>query len=181
MLDLMLLSFSLLPWFLDCLRTLVFFPTLFKAHLGYLHNVRACWIWSCSSFSCCFVEHTSFALWNKVLMTLYLADIEWWLSHCKYWFVWVGFLYTDVDKVPSVWGVTRTSKKGKDPSAWVSSAVNWMLSSNELIWLKNSPLCDVWMTTKVSSTNLSTEWGVGCCAEGFGLKLLHVYVCNDGA
>ena len=154
MLDLVLLSFSFLPLFLDCVRTMVFFSTLFNAHLGYWHNERACWMCCCSSSSCCLVEQTSFALWNNVLMTLYLAEIAWWLFHCKYWLVWVGFLYTDVDKVPSAWGATRTSKKGKDPSAWVSSAVNWMLSSIEFMWLKNSSLWDVWMTTKVSSTNL---------------------------
>ena len=41
-----------------------------KAHFGYLHAVRACLMWSCSSSRCCLVEQTSFALWNKVLMTL---------------------------------------------------------------------------------------------------------------
>ena len=43
----------------------------------------------------------------------------------------------------------------------MSSAVNWMLSSNELMWWKNSSLCAVWMTTKVSSTNLFQSGGLG--------------------
>ena len=166
MIDLVLLAVNLFPLFLDCIWTLVFFLILFKAHLWYLHDERACWMCSCSSSSCCLVEHISFALWNNVLMTHYFAEMAWWLSHCKYWLVWVGFLYTDVDKVPSAWGVTWVSRKGKDPSPWVSSTVNWILSSIEFMCFKKSSLWDVLMTTKVSSTNLFHSVGGGlvlCC------------------
>ena len=31
--------------------------------------------------------HTVWALWERVLMTLNLAERLWWLSHCKYWSV----------------------------------------------------------------------------------------------
>ena len=36
--------------------------------------------------------------------TLYLDGIVWWLSHCKYKSMWVGFLYTDVLSLPSSFG-----------------------------------------------------------------------------
>ena len=124
---------------------LIFCLILFKAQLGYLQDMSAFWRGSCFSSMCCLVEHTSLALWNNVLMTLYLAVMAWWLSHCKYWLVWVGFLYTVVGILPSACGVTWVSRKGIDPSALVFSAVNWMPSSMEFIWLKNSSLSAVFM------------------------------------
>ena len=50
--------------------------------------------------------------------------MAWWLSHCKYWLVWVGFLYIEVDKLPSLLGVIKVSRKGIDPLALVFSTVN---------------------------------------------------------
>ena len=150
----LLLPLSPLFLLLDCLCAMVFFYALFKAHFGYLHTVRACLMWSCSFTRCCLVEQTSFALWNKVLMTLYFADMAWWLSHWRYCPVWVGFLYTVVDNDPSGWGMTKTSKKGSVPSAYVSSAVNCIESSIEFIWWKNSSWWHFLMTKNVSSTNL---------------------------
>ena len=79
----LVLPLSPLFLLLDCLCTMVFFCALFKAHFGYLHAVRACLMWSCSFSRCSLVEQTSFALWNKVLMTLYFAAMAWWLSHWR--------------------------------------------------------------------------------------------------
>ena len=66
--------------------------TLFRVQVGYLHLFKAegrC----CSSFCRCWgEEHMVLALWNKVPKTLYFDGILWWLSHCKYKSVWVGFL-----------------------------------------------------------------------------------------
>ena len=124
----------------------------------------------------------SFALWNKVLMTLYFADIAWWLSHWRYCPVWVGFLYTVVDNDPSGWGMTKTSRKGSVPTACVSSTVNCIEPSIEFIWWKNSSWWHFLMTTNVSSTNLLHKAGrVGCSVEGFWLKIFHIQICNDGA
>ena len=36
--------------------------------------------------------HTVWALWERVWITLNFAERWWWLSHCRYWSVWVGFL-----------------------------------------------------------------------------------------
>ena len=155
--------FSMFLLLLDWGEALIYF-ILFKAHLGYLHVVRTFCRCFCSSSSCCLVEHTSLALWNNVLMALYLADMAWWLSHCKYWLVWIGFLYTLVSKLLSACGVTRVSRKGIEPSALVFSAVNWIPSSMELIYVKNSSLWTDFMTTKASSTNLFHRLGV-CGAE----------------
>ena len=59
--------------------------------------------------------------------TLYFDGIVWWLSHCKYKSVRVGFLYTDVLRLPSSLGVMRMSRKGMDLSLLVSSLENLML------------------------------------------------------
>ena len=44
-------------------------------------------------------------LWVRVFIILYLAERWWWLSHCRYWSVWVGFLYTVIDSLPSASGL----------------------------------------------------------------------------
>ena len=106
----MFLSFLFLFFLFSCSRS-----TLWKAHLGYLHCVRASSRCFNSSFSSGELEQTALALCVRVLITLYLQARLWWLSHCRYWSVWVGFLYTLVVSVPSSWGVTKMSKKGMEP------------------------------------------------------------------
>ena len=57
--------------------------TLSKVIVGYLHLDRAslrCYI---STFKSSSRVQTVFALWVRVPMTLYLAAILWWLSHCS--------------------------------------------------------------------------------------------------
>ena len=68
---------------LECLLSL--FSTLSKAHLGYLHLVRAFLRCSFSFLSSSGLLHTVWALWESVLMTLNLAERLWWLSHFRYW------------------------------------------------------------------------------------------------
>ena len=153
----------LLLLFLLDLGVLILTFVLFIAQLGYLHITRALCICYCSSSICCWLEHMCLALCKRVLMILYLFAMAWWLSHCKYWLVWVGFLYTVVARLPSLCGVTKVSKKGIDPSPLVVSAVNLMFGSIEFIWWKNSSLCcSSWMTN-VSSTYLFHRLG-GCGA-----------------
>ena len=130
----MLLVCSLL--FRSCfVGALILFFTLLRAQLGYLFSFRTFCRWYSSSSNSCCVEHTILALWCKVLTTLYFAAMVWWLSHCRYKSVWVGFLYTLVLKLPSEHGVTKVSRKGMDPSSLLSSIMNWIFSSMELKWL----------------------------------------------
>ena len=103
--------------------------SLLRTNSGYRHLFRALLRWSSSSFSRCWLEHTVLALCFKVLITLNLADRCWWLFHCKYWSVCVGFLYTDVSREPSDWVITIVSRKGMDPSVPASSVVKWMCGS----------------------------------------------------
>ena len=76
---------------------LVFGASIFNfilliVQFGYLHAVRAFCMCVCSSSSNLLLEQMIFALCRSVLMILNLLFMAWWLSHYKYWFVWVGFL-----------------------------------------------------------------------------------------
>ena len=138
-------------WHLFCMDMFLSFFLLFllswslrifwKAHLGYLHCVRAPSRCFNSSFSSWELEQTAFALCVRVSITLYLQARLWWLSHCRYWSIWVGFLYTFDVNVPSSWGVTRMSKKGMELSCFCSSVVNCMAGSTEFICCRNSHSC----------------------------------------
>ena len=147
------------------------FSILSKAHLGYLHLVRAFLRWSFSCWSNSGLLHTVEALWERVWITLNLAERWWWLSHCKYWSVWVGFLYTVMESVPSASGLTMVSKKGMDPSSLFSSPVNFMAGSTLFMcWRKPCLLTSLWMT-KVSSTYLHQNLGgVGAVLRAFCSK-----------
>ena len=103
--------------------------------------------------------HTVEALWERVWITLNLAERWWWLSHCKYWSVCVDFLYTVMDSVPSASGLPMVSKKGMNPCSLLSSTVNFIAASTLLMcWRKPCLLISLWMT-KVSSTNLHQNLG----------------------
>ena len=138
----------LLEHLLDLLN---FMLAQFKAHLGYLHLLNAILRWSSSSLNGW--ELMVLALCVRVLMTLYLAAKLWWLSHCKYKSVCVGFLYTVVMRDLSGCGIPNVSKKGMDPSFLDGSEVNWMCGSKLLRCSRNF-LCDAFVTIKVSSTYL---------------------------
>ena len=87
------------------------------------------------------------------------AERWWWLSHCKYWSVCVGFLYTVMDREPSTSGLTIVSKKGMEPSTFLSSTVNLIAGSTLFMcWRKPCLLASLWMT-KVSSTYLPQNLG----------------------
>ena len=148
------------PPSLTCLVDLLsLFSTLSKAYLGYLHLVRAFLRWSFFYWSNSGLLHTVEALWERVWIILNLAGRSWWLSHCKYWSVCVGFLYTVMDSVPSASSLTMVSKKGMEPSSLLSSTVNLIVGSTLLIcWRKPCLLASLWMT-KVSSTNLFQNLG----------------------
>ena len=174
-----LLKFSLRPWWygttmwgwliLGCsglvglvplllfllVSSFVFFIwILFRAQVGYLHFFKA-EVRCCSSlFRCCGEEHMVLALCSKVPITLYFAGMLWWLSHCRYKSVWVGFLYTVVSNLPSFPGMMRMSKKGIEPSSLDSLQVNLMLLSMELRCCSRESLWAFLMIMKESSTNL---------------------------
>ena len=181
--ELLLVMLLLFVFFsLVCFWMFFFSLTLCMAQEGYLHVVNASSMCVNSSFFCSWLEQMLLALCNKEFITLNLLAMEWWLSHCKYWLVWVGFLYMEVDKLPSSFTVTRVSRKGRNPSALVFSAVNWIFSSKLFKCWKNSSLCAVFLDDKsVIHIPLPKAWGVWCCFKGPGFKVLHIYVCHNGA
>ena len=136
---LMVLVLVPLLLFLAVLGVLFFNFILLMAHAGYLQAGKTLFMCACSSSSWSWLEQISLALCSSELITLYLLDMAWWLSHCKYWLVWVSFLYTVVDRLWSLFGVTKVSRKGMDPSALVVSAVNSIFSSKELMWFFHLP------------------------------------------
>ena len=100
------------------------------------------------------VEQTVDALWYRVPVTLYLDGIVWWMSHCRYKSVCVVFLNTDVFRLPSSSGVTRMSRKGKDPSSLTSSQVDLILGCIEFRCCRKLSLLFLLIIVNVSSTNL---------------------------
>ena len=124
---------------------------------------------------------TVFALWVSVPMMLYLVDRLWWLSHCKYWSVWVGLWYTVKDRKLSASGVTRMSRKGMLPFPWVPSTVNVIAGSILLICSRNSCLWILCWMIQVSSTYLNQNRGVRGRPEGFPLKMFHIQIGNSRA
>ena len=146
------------------------FSTLSKAHLGYLYLVRTSQRWSFSCWSSSGLLHTVEALWERVWITLNLAERWWWLSHCKYWSVWMGFLYTVMDSVPSASGLTT-----------VSSTANFMAGSTLFMcWRKPCLLTSLWMTN-VSSTYQCQNLGGGAVFRAFCFQVLHVEIGHNGA
>ena len=138
---------------------LIFTPL--RACAGYLHFVRTFYRQSSSCCNSWGLGHIVLVLWCRVSTTLYFDDIVWWLSHCKYKSVWVGFLYTVVLRLLSCYSVTRISKKGMEPSVLESWLENWMLWSMELMWYREFLLCVHLMTVNISSAYLfHREWGV---------------------
>ena len=140
---------SLLGWHLysgffcfSFLCLLVFVVFLSVAHFGYLHFIKTSWRCCSSLFSSWGLEHIALALCVRVLITLYLQARLWWLSHWRYKSVWVGFLYTLGFWVLSIFGVINLSGNGMEPSGLVSSVVNMMERSTELMCCKNSSLYD---------------------------------------
>ena len=92
----------------------VFILNFCMAHLGYLHLTKSS-LWCSNSFKSSGPLQTVLGLWVRVPMTLYLAERLWWLSHCKYWSVWVGLEYTVMDRELCASCLTKVSGKGIDP------------------------------------------------------------------
>ena len=131
--ELLLVPWLLTPPMASLEDLLSLFSTFLKAHLGYLHWLRAFLRCSFSCLSNSGLLHTVWTLWERVLITLNLAERLWWLSHCRYWSLWVGFLYTVMDRPPSSSGFTMVSKKGMELSSILSSTVNFMAGSTLLM------------------------------------------------
>ena len=148
--------------------------TLSKAHLGYLHWVSAFLRWVFSLWRSSGLLHTVWVLWKSVWITLDLAESWWWLFHCRYWSVWVGFLCTVIDSFPSASGLKMVSKKGMASSSLLFSTVNWMAGSTLLMCcMKSCSWISFWMTN-VSSTYLHQNLGVGSSTESLLLKVFHI-------
>ena len=147
---------------------LSFLSTLSKAHLGYFHSTLLRWVYSLWRSSG--LLHTVWTLWEGVWITLNLAERWWWLSHCRYWSVWVGFLYTVIDSFPSASGLTMVSKKAMGPASLLFFTVNWMARSTLLMCCRKSCLWIALWMTNVSSTYLHQNLGVGVVLRAFCTK-----------
>ena len=122
----------------------MFIFTLLSAQTGYLHLVKTpckCCSSCCNSLG---LEHMVLVLWCRVPITWYFEEIAWWLTHCIYKSVCVGFLKTVVARLPSSQGVINMSRKGMDPSGLGSSPVNWMWWYIELTWSKKTVFELLW-------------------------------------
>ena len=99
-----------------------------------------------------FGAHCFGPMYEGIDHTVFASQIRlWWLSHWRYKSVWVGFQYILVVKVLSCCGVKSVSRNGMEQSGLVSSVVNIMEGSTELMYCKNSSLHDCWSMSKVSS------------------------------
>ena len=106
--------------------------------------------------------HTVLALWERVLITLNLTERLWWLSHCRYWSVWVGFLYTVMDRLSLSSGFTMVSKEGDWNHPPCCPLLLILMAGSKLLmcWRKPCLLASLWIT-KVSSTYLHQNLGGG--------------------
>ena len=98
----------------------------------------------------------------------------------KYKSTWVGILHTMVSRKPSGCGMTSVSKKGIKPSAIVSSTVNWIPWSIELMCSRNSLLYANHYHKGIINIPSPMTWGVDWVAEGFQFKIFHKQVCYYG-
>ena len=135
------------------------FCTLLMAQLGYLHLTKASLRCCNSSFKSSDVVQTVLALWVSVPMMLYFAERLWWLSHCKYWSVWVGLQLHLMLRELSASGLTKVSRKGIAPFSWLPLTVNFIAGSILFIWSRKSCLWACCWMTQVSSTNLYQNLG----------------------
>ena len=113
------------------------------------------------------------AQYKRVLTTLNLCLCRWCEEKLRYCSVCVGFLYTFTLRVPSSRRHTSVSRKGSWPLS-SPSLVNLMLGSMLLVWLVNSSIYSVFITTNVSSTYLYQtrgRWGaeVKACFSKFSI------------
>ena len=158
-----ILTSPVVPWLLAPSGTsleglLSLLSTLSNPHLGYLHCVSAFLRWAFSPWRSSGLLQTVWALCERVWVTLTLAE-RWWLSHCRYWSVWVSFLYTVIHRVPSTSGFTMVSKKGMAPSSLLVSTVNWMAGLTLLMCWR-----------KCVSTYLHQNLGVGAVLRAYCSK-----------
>ena len=128
--------------------------TLLMVQGAYLPFTRASLRCDNSFWSSSGLAQTVLALCVSVPMTLYLVDKLWWLSHCKYWSIWVGLWYTVNERELSASGVTKVSRKGIPPFPWEPSTVNLIAGSMLLICFRNSCVWILCLMSHVSSTNL---------------------------
>ena len=159
---------------------LVFMFAVFIAHARYLHLSTATCRCFCAVFSRSAFEEMVFALCCNESTTLYFDATVWSLSHWRYTFMWIGFLYSVVVRFPALSGVTRISRKGVEPSSPASSLVNCMCMSMQWRCLWNSAVLDGCRMIQVSSRNLLQKRGMWCCVNCLVFKLFYIQVCHNG-
>ena len=109
------------------------------------------WLISCSLSSS--VEQMMLHRWCKVRITPNLCWRGWLLLNCRYWSVWVGFLYTVNLSFPVVFLVILASSIAILLST-SSSLENWIAGWIEFMWEVKSSTSESQMATIVSSTYL---------------------------
>ena len=132
------------------------------------------------------------ALWVSVLITLRLCSKGWLLSKFKYWSVWVTFLNTLVQMVPSSLITSRVSRKTKQLSTFFSmsstsiscctspSVVHLMSSSIVFKYSVKACAWSFFKTVYVSSTYLfHQQRGITCLSQRALIEVLHIYVAHD--
>ena len=134
--------------------------TLSKAHLGYLHWVSAFLRWSTSLWRSSGLLHTVWALWVRVLITLNFAERWWWLSHCRYWSVWVDFSVHSHGQIPiSLW-VYNGVQEGDGTILLLGLLCKLDGRVNTVNAFRRSCLWSSFWMTNVSSTYLNQSlWG----------------------
>ena len=96
------------------------------------------------------VDDTEFS--SQVVVTGPLQPLQVYICMCRL------SIYTEVIRDLSGCTITNVSKKGMDPSSLDVSVLNCICESKLLRCCRNSSLCDVFMSTKVSSVIFSTVW-----------------------
>ena len=132
------------------------FCILLMTHLGYLHLTKV-FLKCYNSLRSCGTVH-SFGPVGKCTYDTVLERL-WWLAHCRYLSVWVGFWYIVIRSELSALGWTKVSRTGIAPLAWLPSTANFIAASTLFILSRNNCLWACCWMTEVSSTNLHQNLG----------------------
>ena len=134
-----------------------------------------------SSSNCSWLEQMLFALCSNEFITLNLLAMAWWLSHCKYWFVWVGLLYIEVDKLPSLLASTRVSKRVLIHHLCVFNCKLYFFFYG-IYMLEEFFFVLCFQNDKsVIHKPFPMTWGMWSCFKSFCFKVLHIYISHNGA
>ena len=93
----------------------IFILHLCMAHLEYLHLTRASLRCCKSSLKSSRPVQTFCPVGESTYDTILGRKIMMTIPHCKYWSVWLGLQYTEMERELSASGLTKVSRKGMAP------------------------------------------------------------------